>query len=247
MTTAAWIFTLAAAAATLGTTLALLWPLAQASSRAGRPRRTGITDPRSMRLLALMSVGLPLLATSLYLHLGAPRLLLMEPGEVAHRLNPQDMAAATAGLAQRLTDKPQDLEGWFVLARSYQTMERWDDAAKAYRRALLIAPDEPQILADLADVLATSQGGNLEGEPRALIQRALQQDPDHAKSLALAAMAAYRRRQLDEALAHWERLAALHPTGSDIAGLARDGISRVRAEQRRPTPATGHEQPPASR
>lgn len=232
MTPSAWLFAAVAAAVTLTLTWTLLWPLAQAGGVA-RHR------PRDTRVMALLAVALPLLATSLYLRLGAPRMLLVEPGEVAHRLNPQDMQAATEGLAQRLSTTPDDLEGWFVLARSYQAMARWTDAAAAYRRALQLAPDAPQILADLADVLATAQGGNLEGEPRALVAQALHHDPDHAKSLALAAMAAYRRQDMDEALAHWTRLAALHPPGSEVGELAQQGLARVRATQQAAATAGG--------
>src|SRR4051794_33614188 len=44
-------------------------------------------------------------------------------------------AAMTAKLAQRLADHPDDMPGWLQLGRSYQVLEQWPLAVRAYQRA----------------------------------------------------------------------------------------------------------------
>lgn len=170
----------------------------------------------------------PVIAGFVYLRLGAPQAILAAGDAPTHRMNPVDMAQAVAGLAARLEAQPQDVEGWFMLARSYQAMEQWNDAAAAYRRALQLAPDDTQLLADLADVLATAAGGDLTGEPVALLDRALRIDAVHPKSLALKAVAEYRRGDVGAALAHWETLVATQPAQSEATALAQRGIAKAK-------------------
>ena len=142
--------------------------------------------------------------------------------------SPQEITAMVDRLAERLKDRPDDAQGWSMLARSYLVLGRLDEAAQASERALKLQPDSPQALADHADVLAMKNGRTLEGEPMRLIERALQLDPDHLKSLALAGAAAFDRGQMAEAARLWERVSLLGPPGSDIVQQARDGAAEAR-------------------
>ncbi|RYZ01324.1 MAG: hypothetical protein EOO24_15220 [Comamonadaceae bacterium] len=83
-----------------------------------------------------------------------------------------------------------DAAGWALVARSNAALQRFDKAAEAYARARALAPDDAQLLADHADVLAVLQGGRLTGEPAALVSRALSIDPANQKALALSAVPA---------------------------------------------------------
>lgn len=221
MNTSLMLFTGLAALLTMVVTVGICRPLLGSPAEApGRP-------VPARRVVAACALALPLLATLLYGALGAPRLVSLEPSADLHRMNTQDMSEATMRLAQRLQATPDDLDGWVMLARSHQAMGEWAPSAHAYRRALALAPDEPQLMADLADVLATAQQGSLAGEPAQWIKAALARDPGHPKSLALAAMAAYRDARFDDAKALWEKLAAVSPPGSEAAALAQQGIARL--------------------
>ncbi len=48
-------------------------------------------------------------------------------------------------LAARMEKNPSDLEGWLKLGRSYKVLEEYDKAARAYEKALALAPDNPEI------------------------------------------------------------------------------------------------------
>jgi cytochrome c-type biogenesis protein CcmH len=130
-------------------------------------------------------------------------------------------------LAERLKSRPDDAEGWALLARSYRALGRYADAAHAYAHASALVPDDASLLADYADVLAVTQGRRLAGKPAELAARALEIDPNHRKALALAATAAMEARDLDRARALWERLRDQFPAGSDDARQVASIIAEV--------------------
>lgn len=169
---------------------------------------------------ALISVLLPVAALGLYRVAGDPRAAaaVAASGEAntaeAHADDSAEAAAMIERLVSRLRDAPNDLEGWVVLARSYEFLERFDDAVAAYRRALGLLPTSAELWADYADALASSKGGDLGGEAALAIERALALDARQPKALALAATAAARRGDVTQARERWQQLRALLPADS---------------------------------
>jgi len=203
--------------------------------------RSAQTDQRGQRrawfAAAAQLLLIPSAAVVLYMRLGNPA-----AGEPAHAAaidgrNPHEIAdtqivAMVDSLAQRLKARPDDADGWALLARSYQALGRFPEAADAYAHADALIPDNAALLADYADVLAMAQGRKLAGKPAALAQRALAIDPNHRKALALAATAALEARDLDGALAYWRRLLAQFPQASDDAKQVTAIIAEIESAQR---------------
>ena len=124
--------------------------------------------------------------------------------------------AAVEQLAERLKGQPDDVEGWAMLARSYGMLGRLDDALPAYQKAVALNGQDARLLADYADTLALKNDRNLEGEPLALVERALKIEPTNLKALSLAGAAAFNRkdtlsRARTRALAHPPRLSPGSP------------------------------------
>jgi cytochrome c-type biogenesis protein CcmH len=187
---------------------------------------------------AALALGLtiPLLAAALYLTVGNPKALVPEQAAAsnsAHALTPPQIQAMTGRLAARLEENPQDVEGWVMLARSYNVLGRHAEAAAAYARASALLPADAQLLADHADTLAMAQGRRLRGEPERLIARALEADPNNLKALALAGTAAFERGDYGAAVARWQRILALVPPESDIARSIGDSIADAQARAAR--------------
>lgn len=99
----------------------------------------------------------------------------------------------------------------------------------AYSKAVARIPGNASLLADYADALAMARGRRLQGEPEALIQRALAADPNHIKSLALAGSVAFEKRDYAGALSYWERITQLVPPDSDVARSIGGSIKEARA------------------
>ncbi|WAI82183.1 MULTISPECIES: c-type cytochrome biogenesis protein CcmI [Achromobacter] len=140
-----------------------------------------------------------------------------------------DMAVAINALAQRLRASPDDADGWYTLARSYETLGRYTDAVAAYRQVLRLVPGQPVVLADLADALLSANQGKPDTDAIAAVAQALVADPDQPKALALAGMMALRRGDAAEALVHWERLQTLLPADSEAARQIQSNIAQARA------------------
>lgn len=182
--------------------------------------------PRALRWSApLVALLVPVGAAMLYVLLGSPDATV---GDTAQAHGPQSMEKAVAGLAARLESSPEDVEGWHMLARSYNAMERYDDAVRAYARLERLRPHDAEVLADYADTLAMVNGRSLQGEPERLVERALQADPDHPKSIALAGTAAFERHDYIGAISHWERIMRLLPPDAGLATSTATSIAEAR-------------------
>ena len=188
----------------------------------------------------LLAVLLPVAAFALYLQVGDPKaaaqLAQEQPGAHGDGVGDTQVQPMVDGLARRLEEQPQNLPGWVMLARSYETLELFDAAAQAYRRALQearrSAMDEEvqaRLWADLADALASAQGGDLDGEAGKAIKQALMLQPDQPKALALAGSAAARHGKLDEAQKNWQALLRQLEPGSDMALRVQDDLLKLEA------------------
>lgn len=120
-------------------------------------------------------------------------------------------------LQQRLAAQPDDLSGWVLLARSHTARQQFGSAVQALERALALAPDHPDVLADLADALAMNQQRSLQGRPIQLVEQALRVRADHPKALALAATHAMNQSRPEDAVRHWRALqATFAPDAPDV-------------------------------
>ncbi|HSD59556.1 MAG TPA: c-type cytochrome biogenesis protein CcmI [Burkholderiales bacterium] len=204
------------------------------SSEGGAPAKA--LPPRAARMAGIaMGVAVPLLAVGLYLHLGNPK-AITEAGKAAvesphagGQMSPQQIQAMVEALAARLEQNPKDPDGWAMLARSYTTTGRFQEAARAWGKVNELLPDNPQVLADYADVLAMAQGRRLAGAPVNLIEQALKADPNHPKSLALAGSAAFEVKDYGKAVAYWERLLKLLQPDSESYRSVSSGIAEAKA------------------
>lgn len=193
-----------------------------ASAMTGRP---------ASRVPAMaMGVAVPLLAVALYFAVGSPRALapVALPQDASKGVTHEQIEAMVAKLAERMKQNPGDAQGWNMLAKSYAVMGRFDDAVAAYVKAAALSPQDANVLADYADALAMARGQSLQGEPEALIARALKIDPDHLKSLALAGTVAFDKKDYVGALRHWEKLATLVPPDSEMARGVQGSIAEAR-------------------
>ena len=125
--------------------------------------------------------------------------------------NQAQVAAMVEQVAERMKQNPNDADGWAMLARAYSMMQRNDDALAAYQKAIALGKEDAGLLVDYADTLAVKNQHSLQGEPMALITRALKLDPDHIKGLALAGADAFERKDFALAAKYWGRIQAVGP------------------------------------
>ena len=159
-------------------------------------------------------------------------------GEGAPEVDAAQIAAMVDKLAAHLKEKPDDAQGWAMLARSYNVLGRPAEALSAYKKAMALIPDDARLLADYADALAVQNNRSLVGEPTKLVERALQLDPNNVKALALAGTAAFDRKDFAAAVAHWEKLVQVGPTDAAFVQQVQAGIAEARSLGNLPPAAT---------
>ena len=227
-------FVLIALAMALVTVLLLtrpLWWSKQAKAPADDLAAASEAARSPLPMIAGLSSFVVVLLAAGYLVVGAP--LALDPSVRTAASNSgaeitfEQIEAMTQKLADRLKQQPDDVKGWTMLGRSYAVMGRHADAVPAFKQALALKPDDPNLLADYADALAVVNGRKLEGEPSKLIARALEIDPNNLKALSLAGTAAFLRKDFAGALRHWEKLAQVAPD-SDFARQIQGGIDEAR-------------------
>jgi cytochrome c-type biogenesis protein CcmH len=143
----------------------------------------------------------------------------------------QQIAAMVDKLAARMKERPDDVEGWIMLARSYTVLGRYAEAVPAYARATELQPQSASLLADYADTVAATKRTANNPESIALIERALAIDPGHPKALALAGTVDYDRGDYARAIVRWqailERVAPESELGQQITGSIADAHARL--------------------
>lgn len=207
-------------------------------------------NARSRRVAALaIVVVLPLLALGVYRATGTPAALdptlVQAPSDEPH----ESSERAIAALEQRLAVQPEDVRGWVLLGRSYSQLEQFDKAAAAYKKAVVLDGDNPDLLIEYANALAITRGRDLSGEPEQLIQHALDIDPDHLGALTFAGLVAFQRDDVDQALQYWHHLIALLPEDSEGRQRIEALVARTEAERRgeQPPPDAAAASPAAAK
>lgn len=169
-------------------------------------------------VIPLVVLFVPLLSLSLYFWLGdSAALYKAEQQELARQKQQeteQNVNKMVAGLAQRLRQQPDDLEGWVMLGRSYKYMKQYERAVAAFTQAYRLAGDDVGVMLQFADALAMQRGGSLVGAPSELIFKALALSPDDVTGLWLGGMAKAEAGEFNTALQYWQKLEPLIPQGS---------------------------------
>ena len=187
----------------------------------------------------LLGIGLPLIAVIFYLNVGSPKSITETPQVASARgqtAAPQErtqeqIAANVDKLAQRLQSNPNDAQGWTMLARSYNSMEKWSEAAGAYAKATEQSPNNADLWAEYAFATAMANGRSLEGKPMELINRALKVDPQNSKALQLAGSAAFQAKDYKKAIDYWQQILKQVPAGSEVEQAITERIDEAKRLQ----------------
>ena len=220
--------------------------LAELTARLGQELGAA-TTPRAIRnpsrnayVTALVLVAaIPTSAMLLYVVFGSPDALRTAAPANAPTTSHTEIVAMVDKLATRMKEHPEDPNGWRLLARAQSALGRYPEAVAAFTEAANRSPEDAALLADWADALAM-QNQSLQGEPSRLVARALALDPNHPKSLSLAATVALERKDYAAAIALWRRLKMQVPLGSEETKDIDAMIAEADAAQRgASTPSSG--------
>lgn len=129
-----------------------------------------------------------------------------------------DMRRMIDGLASRLENDPDNVDGWILLSRSLLRINERDRALLAAKRAVTLQPNNIEAQRILAfSLMAKILSGDMPMIPDALslLKRLSDQDPEDADVHYFLGRAYLETGDVEEAKAAWRRLRNLFPPGSE--------------------------------
>ena len=175
----------------------------------------------------VLAVALPLGSMGLYMWVGQPEALNPLALKTPDQVDPKDLVKMAQTLAEKLQAKPDNLQGWVMLGRTYRTLENFDAALNAYDSALKLSADDDLKL-ERIEIIAMQRQGQFEGEPWNVIREILQRDPQHFGALLTAGSASFAEGKFADALKYWEQARKpLDANNPDLEGLE-SAIAAVR-------------------
>lgn len=188
--------------------------------------------------VAVFAILIPVLSVFLYYELGEYRVIQNPELTVARAETASDPSRPPLSMDQmiqkvrdHLKENPDDARGWFILGRALMSMQQYADALAAYQRSYDLAPEEPTVALALADALAMTRGGKMEGEPEQLVQKVLQATPNEPTALWLGGLADDQAGRYRDAYDKWSRLLPLLQGDPESENEVRTLIAALRKKQ----------------
>jgi cytochrome c-type biogenesis protein CcmH len=191
-----------------------------------------VTDYTHGRKVAIgILVAIPMAVVGLYAWHGQPDAL--NPQQQPHAME-QQLDAMVASLAAKLAKNPDNPEGWAMLARSYMNLDRPKEALQAFAHLTPQLKDDPQLMVDYAEALASSGQDQGMVLARSWVEKALALEPGNPKGLFLSGGFAFADKNYRKAAAVWEKLMPLLEPGSQDANFVLENLNKARAQVQLP-------------
>ena len=150
-------------------------------------RRTGSNRPLFAGLVVLLSAG----TIGIYLWAGRPDSINGLPQQQAAGPNgsphtADELTSDVVKLQEKLKQDPKNVTGLVLLGRTLASLQRFDEAADAFGRAIAVSPDDPALHAQLGEVLTIKANDQVSPAAAAEFTKA-GNDPRARYYLALAA------------------------------------------------------------
>ena len=159
---------------------------------------------------------------------GAPDMPLAQRGDLGGPVaGGQDMGAQIAELQKAAEANPGDAQGWLHLAGVYASLERYGEAAEAYRRAIEAGSVVPTVKGDYAEALLMAGEGTVTPEIRTIYEEILASNPNDPRALFYLARADYQAGKTREALDRWALLISSSPADAPWLPIVRDNLTRA--------------------
>ena len=130
--------------------------------------------------------------------------------------NPARAKALLVEYEARLKDKPDNLQYWFLLARTHMELGNFGDAVKAYQQLLTLDAQSSMIMSELAQAIFLRDGNRITPPVVDLSKNAVTLDPKNTMALGLLGIDAFGRKDFRSAIQYWQK-------SVDIAGADSQG------------------------
>lgn len=200
-------------AASLGAAAAafLILPLWRERERSGRWSTAGL----------IVSFATVPIAFAVYFNVSTWR--AEEPSVQA----PPEQVEMVARLAARMTESPEDVEGWLLLGRSYMVLSQYVLARQAYSEAWARTPvPDNELKLSYAEASILSDRASLAGEAGLLVEEVLEAEPGNPGALWYGGLVAMETGRQDAACTRWSALLASNPP-AEVGDVLQSSIASL--------------------
>ena len=127
----------------------------------------------------------------------------------------------------RLADEPEQLQYWFLLARTRMDLNDFEKAVVAYQQVLQRENGSPMVMAELAQAMFLRDNNTMSPPIRDLVDKVLKAEPDNTMALGLAGIDAFGKKDYVGAIKFWERAVKLTGRESPGSQALVSGIERA--------------------
>jgi cytochrome c-type biogenesis protein CcmH len=209
---------------------------AGASADESVPVRRSLARPIAVAAIVLV----PVIAISTYAITGSPDL----PGQpLSARMNEQPDANGldemVARVERHLAANSGDAEGWRVIAPVYMRIGRFQDAAEAYRKLMVLEPPTADLRETYGEALVAANDGLVSADAQAAFDAVVAADPSRIKSRFYRAEGLLQAGRQQEALADFDEIIKRSPADAPWIQPVMQGRARALAALKLPadTPA----------
>lgn len=180
-----------------------------------------------------LRIGAPDVPDQPYAARGAERALAAADGNGGQA----DLDKNAAELEAKLKAKPDDAETWLLFARTEAALSHWQKSADAFRRAMALSGDRPDIAAAYGEMLVLAADGIVTPGARDAFTAALARDARNPVARYYLGLGKAQQGDAPGALADWRKLAAEQPAGSPLRRELQKKMADVAAAAGLPAPA----------
>lgn len=201
--------------------------------------------PLSRTSTALAIAGMVVVGgISMYSFLGRPNVPSSDPTDLVSDIN-EFLANNTSSpgtpkmdgveimmrkLADRLEREPNDVEGWRMLGWSYFSQEQYEKAAKAYAKAVALAPNEADYLSAYGEAVVRAAGGFVTDEAIVIFDKTIKLNPGDARARFFKGLKLDQARDPEAAITTWITMINQAPANAEWVPDLRSRIAKRAAE-----------------
>ena len=141
-----------------------------------------------------------------------------------------EVAGLAVKLAARLKVNPGDLDGWILLARTYNTIGDLQGMVAAYRRALELSGGRLDLAASYGEALVLAADGQVTAEAFRLFNDVVAADPFNPQARYYVGVALAQQNRVREALQAWVDLRAVSPADAPWLDVVNEQIGRAEGD-----------------
>lgn len=142
--------------------------------------------------------------------------------------NPARAKALIVEYKARLKDKPDNLQYWFLLARTHMELGEFGEAVNAYQKLIALDSQSSMIMSELAQAIFLRDGNKMSPPVADLAKNALTLDAKNTTALGLLGIEAFSHKDYRTAIQYWQKSVDIAGADSQGGQALMAGIERAK-------------------